>query len=119
MPVVRSSSPPDSHGVGSMSSLMCTHRIGASAASLPVSSSSSVSSSSACSVNIRRSSLGDDPVPGLRERRPENRLDLVELLGVRDQRRGQLHDRVAAVVRAADQALPEELAREEAAQKLL
>jgi hypothetical protein len=34
----------------------------------------------------------------------EDVVDLFELLGVRYQRRGQLHDRIAAVVGAADDA---------------
>src|SRR5207302_7549506 len=45
--------------------------------------------------------------------------DLVELLLAGDQRRGELDDRIAAVVGAADQAAPVELAGEEPAQKLL
>ncbi len=46
-------------------------------------------------------------------------VDLFELLGVGDQRRRQLDDRVAAVVGAADQAALVELAGEEAAQQVL
>src|SRR3954467_6513931 len=65
------------------------------------------------------SSGGGDEVPGLRERRPQDRLDLVELLRVCDQRRRELHDGVTAVVRAADQALAVELARQEPAQQPL
>ena len=41
MPVVSSTSPPDSHGVGSASSEMCTHRTGASRSASPASSATS------------------------------------------------------------------------------
>ena len=60
-----------------------------------------------------------DPLPRLAQHGAQDRLDLRELLGARDQRRGQLDDRVAAVVGAADQAAVVELAGEEAAQQLL
>jgi hypothetical protein len=49
----------------------------------------------------------------------QDRLDLLELLGAGDQRRRQLHDRIAAIVRPADEAAPVELSGEEPAQQLL
>src|SRR5205814_1686114 len=73
-------------------------------------------------VSTRQSSSAsvmDDPVPGLREDLPEDRVDLLELLRVGDQRRRELDDGIAAVVGAADQPAPVELAGEEAAQQLL
>src|SRR6266550_5562676 len=58
-------------------------------------------------------------VPRFRQHWAEHRLDLLELLGVADQRRRQLDHGVAAVVRTTDQAAPVQLAREEAAQEPL
>ena len=52
IPVVSSSSPPDSQGVGSGSSEMCTQRTGASAPSSPVASSSPISDTSPRTVSI-------------------------------------------------------------------
>src|SRR2546426_7440942 len=77
--------------------------------------------SSACagSWNQSSSSGSRDPLPRLAEHGPQDRLHLLELLGVRDQRRGELDHRVAAVVGAADQAAPVQLARQEAAKQLL
>src|SRR3954453_13979699 len=115
-PVVRISSPPDSHGVGSSSSVGCTQRIGASAASPPTSSSSCMSSTRPWTVSM---SVLDDPVPRLGEDGAQDPVDLLERGGVRDQRRRQLDHRVAAVVCAADQAVLVEGARQEAAQQRL
>src|SRR4051812_17759048 len=120
MPVVSSSSPPESHAVGSASSEMCTHRTGASAASSPATSSSPRSRASSRTVSIRpRSSSALHLLPGLLERRAQDRLDLGEVLGAGDERRAERDDGVAAVVGAADQAAAEQLARQEAAQKPL
>src|SRR5436190_11109314 len=119
MPVVRTSSPPDSHGVGSISSVMCTQRTGASAASSPVSSSRSMSWTSRWTVSKSSLLMLDDPLPRLGEHRPDHRFDLGELLRARDKRRRELDHGVAAVVRAADQPALVELARQEAAQQLL
>jgi len=52
MPVVRSSSPPDSHRVGSSSSEMCTQRIGRSSPAAPAASSSPQSPTSSATVSI-------------------------------------------------------------------
>src|SRR5690348_509249 len=119
MPVVSSSSPPDSHGVGSSSSVMCTQRTGASAASSPVSSSRSMSWTSRWTVSNSSLLVLDDPLPRLCEHRAHHRLDLRELLRTRDERRGELDHRVATVVGAADQPALVELAGEEPAQQLL
>src|SRR5215470_15221586 len=70
---------------------------------------------------------GDDPPkpprskprPGLRQHAAENLLHLVEMLLAAGQRRGELDDRVAAVVGAADQAGVEQGRGEEAAQQPL
>src|SRR3954454_20949674 len=118
MPVVSSSSPPDSHGVGSDSSEMCTQRTGASAVSSPASNSSSRSRASSRTLSIGSPS-GLHLLPGLLEHRPQHGLDLGEVLGPGDQRRAELDDRVAAVVGAADQATAEQLAGEEPAQQPL
>ena len=59
------------------------------------------------------------PARRLFEDGAQHALDLLELLGPRDERRGELDDRVAAVVGAADQAALEQLGREEAAQQRL
>ena len=66
-----------------------------------------------------RAAYRRDPLPGLGEHGAQDVVDLFELLGVGDQRRRQLDDRVAAVVGAADQPALVELAGEEAAQQLL
>src|SRR5437588_934730 len=55
-----------------------------------------------------------DALPGLGEDLTENSNDLGELLLSRDERRGDLHDGIAAVVGAADQPPLEEARREEA-----
>src|SRR3954451_4326288 len=119
LPVVSPSSPPDSHGVGSISSVMCTQRTGASAASSPVSSSRSMSWTSRWTVSTARLLVLDDLLPGLGEHRADDRLDLGELLRARDERRRELNHRVATVVGAADEPPLVQLAREEAAQQLL
>src|SRR6059058_5027373 len=103
MPVVRTSSPPDSHGVGSISSVMCTQRTGASAASSPVSSSRSMSWTSRWTVSTSSLLVLDDPLPRLSEHRADHRLDLGELLRTRDERRRELNHGVATVVGAADE----------------
>src|SRR5215218_10393326 len=117
MPVVSRSSPPDSHGVGSCSSEMCTQRTGASAPSSPAASSSPISDASPRTVSI--GSVADDPLPRLGQHLAQDTVDDFELLAVRYQRRRELDDGVAAIVRAADQPVLEELARHEAAEELL
>ena len=109
-PVVSSSSPPDSQGVGSGSSEMCTQRTGASAPSSPAASSRPISATRPRTVSmrphvrLRAASVADDPLPGLGEHRAQDAVDQLELLGVGDQRRRELDHGVAAVVGAADQA---------------
>ena len=71
-----------------------------------------------------RAARSDQPralqlLPGLRQHRPQHVVDLVELLGVADQRRRELDHGVAAIVGAADQPAAVELAGEEAAQQPL
>src|SRR4051812_9273180 len=118
MPVVSSSSPPDSHGVGSASSEMCTQRSGASAASSPAGSSRSRSRARSRTVSKAASSAPLAHLPrGVLEDRAQDALDLLEVLGLGDERRGQLDDRVAAVVGAADQPAAEQLAGQETAQQ--
>src|SRR5262245_13431311 len=117
MPVVRSSSPPDSHGVGSGSSDMWTQRTGASAPSSPVASSSPISDTSPRTVSMGL--VANDALPRLGEHLAQDAVDDLELVAVRDERRRELDDGVAAVVGAADQAVLEELARHEAAEELL
>src|SRR4051812_49743002 len=56
----------------------------------------------ACFIAIKR---GSEAGPGVGEDAPEDLLDLVELALADDQRRGELDDRVAAVVGPAVQAL--------------
>src|SRR4051794_15321817 len=106
-PVVKSSSPPESHGVGSSSSEMWTQRIGRSPPSVPAMSSRPQSETRSPTVSIPRSLL--DALPGLGEHRAEHVLDLLELLRVADEGGRELDHRVAAIVRPADQAPPEEL----------
>src|SRR4051794_6352039 len=117
---------------------MWTQRTGAAAALAPAASSRSSSSSRLWTVStwlladdsfLSRSSRAAVPapsgrapvhlVPGLGEDAVEDVVDLFELLGVGDQRRRQLHHRVAAIVGAADQTALVELAGEEAAQQPL
>src|SRR5215470_5165844 len=70
---------------------------------------------------------GDDPPkpprsktrPSLRQHAPQDLLHLVEMLLAAGQRRGELDDRVAAVVGAADQSGVEQGRGEEAAQQPL
>src|SRR3954470_12426955 len=119
-PVVSRSSPPDSHGVGSRSSVMCTHRTGTSAPSSPAVRLRPMSWMSDRTVSKSASFLvPDDPVPGLAQHGPEDRVDLLELLRVGHERGRQLDHWVATVVGAADESLAEELTGEEAAQELL
>ena len=61
MPVVRSSSPPDIHGVGSSSSLMCTQRMGDSVASLPATGESPSSSIRLSTVSSMSPPYGPTP----------------------------------------------------------
>src|SRR4051794_29487978 len=104
MPVVSINSPPESHGVGSCSSEICTQRTGASALSAPVASSRSSSSKRLPTVSTRAPSpVCDHLVPRLGEDAGQDVVDFLELLGVGDQRRGELDHRVAAIVGAADQ----------------
>src|SRR6188474_3148658 len=107
MPVVSRSSPPDSHGVGSGSSEMCTQRTGASAPSSPVASSSPISDASPRTVSM--GSVANDPLPRLGEHLAQDAIDDFELLAVRNQRRRELDDGFAAVVGAANEASLEEL----------
>src|SRR3954469_197818 len=73
--------------------------------------------------SLRRQPLGPprsgDALPRLGEYLTEDSDDLTELLLAGDERRRDLDDGVAAVVRAADQPLLEEPRREEAAQERL
>src|SRR3954449_6897021 len=120
-PVVSSSSPPDSHGVGSRSSEMWTQRTGTSRFCSPARTATSRSPSTSRTVSTACASLSavEHPAGGLLEDRPQDGLHLLELLGAGDERRRELDDRVAAVVGAADEAAAEELAGEEAAQQRL
>src|ERR1700744_1199550 len=123
IPVVSRISPPDSHGVGSCSSEMCTHRTGTSVAAWPRSSRTSSPRSSSRTVSIGPGSAGarlcqaPHALAGLGEHGSENRLDLLELLGTGDERRGQLDDRIPAIVGAADQTAAVELTGQESAQQ--
>src|SRR5512133_1880753 len=117
MPVVNISSPPESHGVGSSSSEMWTQRTGFDNDFAPAAACSSSSSRRLWTVSIAL--LAAHPLRRGVQHVVQHLADLLELLRVGDQRRRQLHDRVPAVVGAADQPAPEELAREEAAQQIL
>src|SRR6478609_12091262 len=86
-PVVSSSSPPERNGVGSVSSEMCTQRTGASRASSPARRVTSTSASTSRTVSM---GLQVHAVAGLFEDWPQDRLDLLELLGPGDQRRREL-----------------------------
>src|SRR5215217_3885555 len=88
-----------------------------SRSSPPVASSSPISDTSPLTVSI--GSVAHDPVPRLGEHLAQDAIDDLELLAVRDQRRRELDDRVSAIVRAADQAVLEELSGHEAAEQLL
>src|SRR5690349_9381938 len=118
MPVVSSSSPPESHGVGSTSSEMWTQRTGMSRWPSPASRAMSTSARTSRTVSIGSVGVAH-PARRLLEDRPQDGLDLLELLGPGDQRRRELDDRVAAVVRAADQAAAEHLLGEVAADQRL
>src|SRR3954451_20692542 len=118
-PVVSSSSPPDSHGVGSSSSEMCTQRTGTSRFASPASTSTSRSPSTSRTVSTPAPSAVQHPARRLLEDGPQDRFHLLELVGPGDQRRRELEDGVAAVVGAADQAALEELARQLAPQERL
>src|SRR5215212_1786178 len=96
MLVVRSSSPPDSQGVGSSSSEMCTHRIGRSAPSPPAISSRPQSETRLATVSIVTALLVE-PLPGLGQHGPQDVLDLLELLRVADQRWSELDHRIAPI----------------------
>src|SRR5215216_7194645 len=98
MPVVSSSSPPESQGVGSSSSEMWTHRIGCPAPSAPATSSRPHSLTRLPTVSIRGSRrLGHlrspvrpprrefvEPLPGLGQHGAQHVFDLLEMLGVAD-----------------------------------
>src|SRR4051812_14055766 len=110
MPVVSSSSPPESHGVGSTSSEMCTQRTGFSAPAAPATRRRSSSETRSPRVSM---ALGESQPPGgALERGAQYGLHLGELLRTRDERRRELDDGVAAVVGAADQAAAEQLGGE-------
>ena len=104
---------------------MCTQRTGASRPVLAGEQADVEVGEDVADGQHRRAPAGGGrlvaphPARGLLEHRPQDRLDLLELLGVGDQRRRELDDRVAAVVGAADQAAAVELAGEEAAQQRL
>src|SRR4051794_32490716 len=117
MPVVRISSPPESHGVGSGSSDAWTQRIGAPAPSRPATRSSPISSIRPWTVSIVL--VVNDFVPRLRQDGAQDAVDLLELRGVSDQRGRELDDGVAAVVGAADQPVLVQRAGQEAAQQHL
>src|SRR5437660_11913843 len=63
--------------------------------------------------------LPHDAVPGLAQHVAQDGVDLLELLGVRDERGRELDHAVAAAVGAADQAMTVELAEAYAAQELI
>src|SRR5947209_1873103 len=118
MPVVSSTSPPDSQGVGSASSQMCTQRTGSSSAPAPASSRMSRPSSRSATVSTRSP---DDlhALARLGQHTAEDLLDLRELLRSGDQRGRELDHRVAAVVGPADEPPPVQLAGQETAQQRL
>src|SRR5215207_9224846 len=118
IPVVSSSSPPDSHGVGSASSEMCTHRTGTSRLASPASRSTSTSARTSRTVSIRSSGV-QRAARRLLEQRPQDGLDLLELLRPGDERRRELDHRIAAVVGPADQAAAEQLLGEVSADEAL
>src|SRR5690349_18083718 len=118
MPVVSSSSPPDSHGVGSSSSEMWTQRTAFSSPLSPATRRTSRSRIRSPSGSMPALSASEvEAVARLLEHRPQHGVDLLELLGPGDQRRRELDHRVAAVVSAADQPAVEHLGGEEAAQQ--
>ena len=122
-PVVSSSSPPDSHGVGSRE-LGDVHpadgRVERRSSPASRRTSRSAKTSRTVSIGAPASAAASvHPARGLLEHGPQDGLDLLELLGAGDQRRRELDDRVAAVVGAADQPAAEQLAAEVAAQQRL
>ncbi len=122
MPVVSSTSPPESHGVGSINSVMCTQRTGISNPHSPASTLTSSPQSRSPTVSTARSSSPSQhlhPLPGLGQHRAQDGLDLRELLRAGDQRRRELDHRIPAIIGAADQPAAVELAGEEAAQQRL
>src|SRR3954447_19953424 len=120
MPVVSSSSPPESHGVVSSSSEMWTQRTAFSSPASPATRRTSRSRIRSPSGSMARGAASEvEAVACLLEHRPQDGVDLLELLGAGDQRRRELHHRVAAVVGAADQPAAEHLRGEEAAQQPL
>src|SRR5215217_8799604 len=120
MPVVSSSSPPETQGVGSSSSEMWTQRTAFSRPASPATTRTSRSRIRSPRASIPSGSAAQvEAVAGLLEHRSQHGVDLVELLRARDQRRGQLDHRVAAVVGAADQAVLVDLGGQEAAQEPL
>ena len=128
---MRISSPPDSQGVGSGSSVMCTQRTGASRRVLAAeqlepelvdevaNGQHAVTGVAHLAPERSAASVTPRPVGRLGEHLAQHAADLLELLGVGDQRRRQLDHRVAAVVGAADQPVLVERAGEEAAQQPL
>src|SRR5262249_54464904 len=101
---------------------MCTQRTGTSRFASPARTSTSRSprTSRTVSMALRAARLAlEHPARGLLEDRAQDGLHLRELLRAGDQRRRELDDRVAAVVRAADEAAAEELARQVPAQERL
>src|SRR3954452_21271622 len=120
MPVVSSSSPPDSPGVGSSSSELWTQRTAFSSPRSPATTRTSRSRIRSPSASMPAGSAAQvETVAGLLEHGPQHGVDLLELLGSRDERGRELDDRVAAVVGAADQPAAEHLRGEEAAQQPL
>src|SRR4051794_23949923 len=120
MPVVSSSSPPDSHGVGSSSSEMWTHRTAFSSPLSPATTRTSRSRIRSPSASMPAGSAAQvETVARLLEHGPQHGVDLLELLRAGDERRRELDDRVAAVVGAADESATEHLRGEEAAQQPL
>src|SRR4051794_40225217 len=124
IPVVSRSSPPESHGVGSSSSVMCTQRISRSAAVLPPAATLRPSSEvrlSTVSISVlgrspRRTraspgAFGSHASSSLFEGGPKDVDDLLELLRIGDQRRGGLEHPDAAGGGAADQPPPGERPR--------
>src|SRR5438874_10522423 len=100
---------------------MCTHRTGRSRPPSPATkvTSRSTSRSRTVSIDVHSSAVNLHAIPGLPQDGPEDRLDFLELLGSRDQRRRELNHRVPAVVGTAYQPSPVELTGEEAAQQRL
>src|ERR1700722_10982336 len=121
IPVVSSSSPPFNQGVGSSSSVACTQRTLLCAEYSPQSSSSASSASRVSTVSFIADETSGSPaglgaacrpresIDSLRrlaQHGTQDRLDLLKLLLTGDQRRRELHDRIAPVIGAADQPTP-------------